>query len=153
VDLIPSDWAAAALARLIENRFAPSWIYQLCAGPNESLTLRELIDVTVDVFESHPRRRLGPIRIPTLVSLREYEEYVDKMRRGGNKLLNEVLRVLGYFLPHLSLFQAFENRLACQALAGSGILLPPVRSYYRSVLDYCLETNWGRLDGRSFGRA
>jgi nucleoside-diphosphate-sugar epimerase len=145
VDLIPSDWAAPALACLIERRFEPGAIYHLCAGPAGSLTVGELIDLTVGAFAAHPTgRQLGPIRLPRLASLQEYEEYVTQARRKGDRLMNELLRVLGYFLPHLALNQAFENRRATEALAASGLVLPPIRSYYSRVVHSCLDTNWGR---------
>jgi nucleoside-diphosphate-sugar epimerase len=145
IDLIPTDWAASALAYLFARRFAPGRIYQICAGQQGSLTVGQMIDLTVGIFLAHPvGRRLSPLRLPKLVSLAEYEEYVAKKRRGTDRLLNELLRVLDYFLPHLGIFQVFENRLATEALAGSGLTLPPIRSYYHKVVHYCLETDWGR---------
>lgn len=43
----------------------------------------------------------------------------------------EWARVLGYFLPHLGLYQAFERNADLGAP-------PPVREYYRKVVRYCL---------------
>ncbi|HYM12883.1 MAG TPA: SDR family oxidoreductase [Bryobacterales bacterium] len=145
IDLIPSDWASSSLACLFDSRFVPGRIYQLCAGQQASLTAGQMIDLTAGIFQKHPvGRRLSPLRLPKLVSLVEYEEYVARMRRGTDRLLNELLRVLGYFLPHLGIFQVFENRHASEALAGSGLTLPPIRSYYHKIVHYCLETDWGR---------
>ena len=56
----------------------------------------------------------------------------------------ELLRILGYFLPHLGIYQAFENRMALESLAGSGLALPPIRDYYERIVDYGLDTAWGR---------
>jgi len=137
VDLVPTDWAAAAVARLIEHAFVPGRIYQVCAGPARSLTLAEMLDYTVELFG-------GSVRAPELVSLEEYEKYVERSRRQGDRLLNELLRVLGQFLPHLGLYQAFENRHTREELEGSGIELPPAREFYRKVVAYCLATEWGR---------
>jgi len=145
IDLIASDWAVSSLAYLFEKHFAPGRIYNLCAGPEASLTVRQLIDLTMEQFESHPlARRWLPIRTPRLVSLSEFEDFVEQSRRGSNSLLNELLRVLSYFLPHLGLFQAFENRRTREALEAGGIRLPPIRTYYGKVIQYCLETDWGR---------
>jgi hypothetical protein len=54
------------------------------------------------------------------------------------------LRVLRLFLPHLGIHQAFENHQAVKGLAGSGLRLPPIRDYYERVIDYCLDTAWGK---------
>ncbi|MBI3697173.1 MAG: SDR family oxidoreductase [Acidobacteria bacterium] len=129
VDLIPTDWAAAALASLIQEQFVPGRIYQVCAGARAALTVRQMIDWTAEL--------MGPVPLPRLVPLEEYEEYVEKTRRGSDRLLNELLRTLGYFLPHLGLYQAF-------CVTECGIPLPGIRSYYAKVVDYCVKTNWGR---------
>jgi nucleoside-diphosphate-sugar epimerase len=125
LDLIPTDWAADALARLFERCFMPGRVHHICAGPQSSLTARELLDLTVSELD-------GAVRVPELVSLEEYQEYVEKSRRSGDRLLNELLRVLGYFLPHLGLYQAFERN----ADLGDP---PPVRGYYPKVVRYCLR--------------
>ena len=145
IDLIATDWAIAALAYLFESGFVSGRFYHICAGLEGSLTLREMIDLTVSIFESHPLgRRWLPMRVPELVALSRYEEFVETRRHENDKLLNELLRVLGYFLPHLGMFQAFDNRNTMQALAPSGSQFPPIREYYGKVVGYCLETNWGR---------
>jgi hypothetical protein len=78
------------------------------------------------------------------VSLSQYETYVELSRQGNDKLLNELLRILGYSLPHLGMLQAFDNHNALEGLAESGLVLPPIRDYYQKVVHYCLETDWGR---------
>ena len=145
IDLIATDWATAALAYLFESAFVPGRFYHVCAGPERSLTVREMIDLMVSIFESHPiGRKWLPIRVPELVSLPRYEEFVKERRRDGDKLFNELLRVLGYFVPHLATFQAFDSRNVMEALVRSGLEFPPIRAYYRKVVAYCLEMNWGR---------
>ncbi len=145
IDLIPTDWAIPALAYLFERSFVPGKVYHLCSGPQGSLAVREMIDLTLSILADHSIGRAWmPIRVPELVSLSQYEAFVETCRREGDKLLNELLRALGYFLPHLGIFQAFENRNAINALAPSGLQLPPIRDYYGKVVRYCLETNWGR---------
>jgi nucleoside-diphosphate-sugar epimerase len=145
VDLIPTDWAISALAYLFEQRFIPTRIYQICAGPEASFPLRELLNLTLELFESHPAaRRWLPIRLPELVSLSQYEAYVELSRQGSDKLLNELLRVLGYSLPHLGMLQIFDNHNVLEGLAESSLVLPPIRGYYQKVVNYCLETHWGR---------
>jgi len=145
IDLIASDWAIAAVAFLFECAFFPSRFYHICAGPERSLTLREMLDQTRSVFESHPiGRKWMPIRIPKLVSLARYEEFVEVKRRESDRLLNELLKVMGYFVPHLAIFQAFGNADTMRALAPSGLQFPPIRDCYEKVVRFCLDTNWGR---------
>src|SRR5207244_3741529 len=92
-------------------------------------------------FDSHSiARRWLPIRVPELVPLSRYEQFVEQSRLGGDRLLIELLRVLGYFLPHLGIFQAFDNQRTMNALE---LPLPSIRTYFEKVVRYCLDTNWG----------
>lgn len=144
IDLVPTDWAIPSLAYLFDRAFAPRQIYHICAGTDASLSVREMVDLTQEIFEAHPRAsRWLPIHVPRLVSLAQYEEYVERSRGGDDLLLDELLRVLDFFIPHLGMFQAFDNSHVQAALAGSGLHLPPIRDYYGKIVDYCLETNWG----------
>lgn len=144
VDLIASDWAVPALATLFDSGFIPGRFYHICAGPNQSLTVREMIDRMLALFENHPMaRRWLPIRVPELVSLDRYEHFVEQCRSSGDALLNELLKVLGYFLAHLALFQVFDNQGTLKTLAKSGLGPPSTGTYFEKVVRYCLETNWG----------
>jgi long-chain acyl-CoA synthetase len=145
VDLITADWAVAALAYLFESGFIPGRFYQVCAGPEASLTTGQLIDLTLDIFARHPAaRKWQPLRLPPRVDLATWEEYVKRALPHADIVFKELLRALSYFLGHLALFQAFENGRMLEGLSGSGLRLPPIRDCYERVVRYCLDTNWGR---------
>lgn len=148
IDLIPTDWAIPALAHVIQTGFRAGAVYQICAGAEGSLGVSEMIELTVHAYESHPEgRRWLPIRVPRLVGLDEFEAYVERRRREPDRLMNELLRVLSYFLPHLGVYQAFENRNTLSVLQAAGLGgAPAVRSYYEKVVHYGLETGWGRRE-------
>ncbi len=151
IDLIPTDWAIPALAHVIRAGVRAGSVYQICAGTERSLGVTELIELTVRAYESHPEgRRCLPIRVPRLVSLGEFEAYVERCRRESDRLLNELLRVLSYFLPHLGVYQAFANRKTLEMLQAAGLGEPlPIQAYYEKVVRYGLETGWGRWEPRS----
>jgi nucleoside-diphosphate-sugar epimerase len=155
IDLVASDWVMTALAFLFESAFVPGRFYQLCAGPENSLRLREMIDLALSVYESHPDgKKWMPIHVPDLVSLSCYEEFVEKGRQNRDRLFDELVRVLGYFLPHLAICQAFENGNTMRALAPSGLQFPSIRACFARVVRFCLDTNWGRSGpGRCLAQA
>jgi len=145
MDLVPSDWVIPALAFLFDKRFTPGGIVHLCAGTENSLTLKEMIALTTEIFESHPQaNRWKPIRVPQMVSLPEYHDFVKERLSGGDRLLKELLRVLDFFLPQLAFHQEFETQHTANLLAGSGLEFPPIRDAYTKVVKYCLDTNWGQ---------
>jgi nucleoside-diphosphate-sugar epimerase len=144
IDLIPYEWATAALAYLIEARFAPGRVHHLCAGAEGSLTIAELRERALRVYAEHPMgQRWSPIYPPELVSLERYRAYVEESRAGGDVLLNEVLRALDCFLPHLAVTQTFDTRATQPILDAQGLSVPPVRDYFEKMIAYCLESGWG----------
>ena len=145
VDLIATDWAIPALAHLFDARFVAGDIAQICAGRDASLTVRELIDLTGRAYERHPLgEQASPIRVPDLVPLRAFEAYVERHRQTKDRLFGELLRILSYFLPHLGIYQAFDNRMTLQSLDDSGLEIPPIREYYERIVAYGLDTAWGK---------
>jgi nucleoside-diphosphate-sugar epimerase len=145
IDLVPSNWVIPALGLLFDKHFAPGRIFHLCAGIENSLTLREMIELTTEIFDSHPQaKRWKPISVPQMVSLAQYEQFVNEQFRGSDRLLKELLRVLDFFLPQLAFCQEFENHRTANLLAGSGLAFPPIRDAYVNVVKYCLDTNWGQ---------
>jgi nucleoside-diphosphate-sugar epimerase len=144
IDLVPTDWAGAAFSYLFDKFFAPGRVYHLCAGPSASLTVAQMLELTLQLFESNPRaRKFLPIRAPVLVSLQEYDKYVVKCISSGDPIMAEVLRVLGYSLPHLGIFQAFDNSRTLQDLTAGQLEPPPILDYYPKVLNHCIDTSWG----------
>jgi nucleoside-diphosphate-sugar epimerase len=144
IDLIAGDWAIPALAFLFESAFVPGRYYHLCAGPTRSLTVREILDLMLSAYESHPAgQKWLPIRVPELVSLSRYEEFVERERQTGDRLFNQVTTALAYSLPHLALFQTFDNTNTLNALSPSGLEMPSMRTCCGRVIRFCLDTNWG----------
>ncbi len=131
VDLIASDWAVAALDHLFEHCFEAGRIYHVCAGSAGALPVRTLVELTFRKFAMRP---------PRLASVAEFERFAAG--RGG--IMKEMLRVLEQFLPHLALYQSFENTRTRADLEGAGIRMPAIESYYEKIVDYCIGTNWGR---------
>jgi nucleoside-diphosphate-sugar epimerase len=145
VDLISSDWAAGALSWLFLNRFQAGAVWHISDGPTAGFTVEEMLAETHRLFAHHPKaQRWLPIELPRLVPLTDYEDFVERTVSSGSRLAAELLRVVGYYLPHLGIAQTFENHLTRTLLAPSGTEPPPVRELYADVVRWCLDTDWGR---------
>jgi nucleoside-diphosphate-sugar epimerase len=145
VDLISSDWAADALAWLFLNRFQSGGVWHISDGPTAAFTMEEMLAETHRLFAHHPKaQRWLPIEVPRMVSLSEYEEFVERAESSGSHLTAELLRSVSYFLPHLGIAQTFENHRTRALLAPSRLEPPPVRQLYADVVRWCLDTDWGR---------
>lgn len=146
VDLVPSDWAIGALQMLFDDAFVAGAVHQICAGPGRTMTVREVIDRTVAVFEHHDEaQRWLPLRVPELVSLDDYARFLEERARRSDALFRELVRVLNFTLPHLALPQVFENAATRGTLDGRGWTLPAMGELYDEVVAYCIETRWGQI--------
>jgi nucleoside-diphosphate-sugar epimerase len=124
VDLIASDWAIGALSSLYESRFEPGRIFNVCAGPANSLTAAEALSLAFkDTGETPPR----------LVSMEEFERFTRNRPR-----LQRVLNVVLHFLPQIAIRQSFESESTLGLLAGLAVHLPDIRVYYPKVIENCL---------------
>jgi nucleoside-diphosphate-sugar epimerase len=150
IDLIPTEWSIAALAFLFEHRFVAGEVLNVCAGVGNSPRMREVKDTAQELFERHPLiQKWLPITEPNFVSLREYEEYVEKSLQGDDNLLIKILGLLNKFLPQMGINQSFDDRRITQRLEGSGLGIPSFDTYFSKVINYCLDTDWGRRGGDS----
>lgn len=145
VDLIASDWAASALTALLVHHFEAGAVYHVCAGPLHSLTASEMAADTHRLFAHHPRgQQWMPIRPPRRVTLPEWDDFLIRMRRDGSYTMNQLLRALDRFMPHLAIPQEFENARTLALLASSGVEPPPPkRPLFAGVVRWCLDTDWG----------
>ncbi len=134
MDLIPTDYAADAVFHIFTRRFRPGITCQVCAGPEQSLSLRDLLRLTLDALER-------PVPLPKFVALPEYERWAEEQAGRGSALLRQVLAAVGHFLPHLALRQEFQNQNARAALEGSRLSLPAVSDYFPKVVRYCLASS------------
>lgn len=150
IDLIPTDWVTSALAFLFECRFVPGEVVHVCAGAGHSPRMSEVKDTALTLFERHPLiQKWLPIRPPNFVPLPEYEEYVQKSLQGDDNLLIEILRLLNNFLPQMGINQCFDDHRLLNKLSGSDLSLPSFSSYFSKVINYSLDTDWGRKGGDS----
>jgi nucleoside-diphosphate-sugar epimerase len=151
-DLIPVDWFSAAFVYLMEHHFSPGRTYHLCAGPNDAVSVGELIEMTQSLYQQHPlAQRYLPLQLPRFVSLEEYQRYVADQR--SSELVTEVLHLLGSFLPHLGISQVFDNQRTSSDLEPSGVLMPSFESYYHKIIDFCLSSHWGHSQSSKRERA
>ena len=141
VDLVPADWVAASLAHIFDFRFTAGAIRHVCAGPEHSLRLSEIADITCRTMERHPSYPAGrSVRLPRLVSIAEFDEIV----KASNGSLRRVIVQLGHNVRLMGVRQEYSNAKAQADLRDSGLALPEMRSFLANVVNYCLDTEWGR---------
>jgi thioester reductase-like protein len=125
LDLTPADYVAEAIVRLATLPDSRGKTFHLTAGPDNTLTLRELIDLFLRERQEcdRPRRpeRLNPIRF------------------GPGDLRDREHRLHAY-VPYLTCAKVFDDANTRAILKG--LAVPSCREFFPRVARYALETGF-----------
>jgi nucleoside-diphosphate-sugar epimerase len=143
VEMLDVEHAAAAVARLLTDRFDAGTTYHVTAGPSRTLTLTELIEETHRGFEElDPSWKARSIEPPPLVRPKTYALFERSVEEAADAAMATVVRTMSTFLPQLLYPKRFLRTNTETALPDWDP--PPVREYFRRVLAWGLRTRWGR---------
>jgi long-chain acyl-CoA synthetase len=137
LDLVPVDFAREALLAIRGRPDSVGGTYHLAAGPEGATTIGDLAGVVQRFF---PRRK--PIRCVDPDLWRRFA--LPWFRAFSFGRLREVTRVGEAYIPYLAGNPSFDTTNARAALAGTGLAPPHVRDYVHRLLDYALQTDFGR---------
>ncbi len=146
VDLVPSDHIAAALFELFAARFAPGQIFHLTAGKEKSYTLAAIIERSYAYLgdaDSEWRRRRYPR--PVLVPGHTFDLFLRSVEQTGNALVASVTRTVKHFAYQLLYPKEFDRSRLRAALPNYDRTLPHIDTYYRKVVNYCVQSRWGQV--------
>ncbi len=143
VDIVSSDFVAAAMLHLVEHAPRPG-VFHLAAGRESCSSLDELIGETVSSLSRfRPAWRKRAVERPLIVDLDTYELFVRSVEETNNEVLKGATRSIRTFAYQLAHPKVFETNRAATTLAGSGISPQRSSDFYPRVVKYCLESNWG----------
>ncbi|MBT8341633.1 MAG: UDP-glucose 4-epimerase, partial [Desulfatitalea sp.] len=135
LDIIPSDYVAAALdwSSHAEDH-APS-ILHVCAGPRDAVRVDALIVRVRRLFRQHGRRLPPLVQLP--VPLLQW------LLRVARPLLPprhaRAVKALPFFLAYFKERQTFGNTISRRLLEADGIGLPSADDYLDAILGYYLK--------------
>ncbi len=139
MDIVPVDFVCDALCRLFFSDHADSGsTYHLTAGASSATPAGEIVDLAVQYFNE----RAGAPRVPKVKFIPSI--LCNKLGPMLSKKHRRAIRSFRAYASYLSVDRVYDNSRTMKGLAGSGISLPSYRSYYRNLLDFCLEANWGK---------
>ncbi|UCD93864.1 MAG: SDR family oxidoreductase [Candidatus Zixiibacteriota bacterium] len=139
LDVVPLDYASDAIHYI----FAGSddglgKTFHIVAGKDKSARVDAIVARAVRYFrESSPARTIPPIRFVRPCNNGEANQSAG-MKAG------RISSILRQFEPYLTAKKIFDDVNTAHALQGSGISAPGLFSYFRTILAYSLETDWGR---------
>lgn len=144
IDLIDVEYASAAVARLFVSRFRAGTTYHLVAGPERSYTLAEFIEANHRIVsELDPSWARRGIEVPPIVDGAVFDLLRDMISTVDDPEGAAVLSALANFVPQLLHPKTFDTANRDAAL-DTRVSPSDVRDFYPKILQYCLQTSWGR---------
>ena len=140
IDVVPVDYVANAINYLLlRNDKDSGKIYHLTSGKDGAVTAGEIVDLARKYFNDV--RKEPPLKKIIFIPPTIYHT-TQKFYFGTLKMFVKRLEV---YLPYLVVKRKFDDSNTQNALRGSGITPPKFREYYKAILHYCLEVNWGKM--------
>ncbi len=136
LDIVPVDFVAASIARLLFDEGALRCTVHLCAGPLGSATIQQIAHRAAEYFQAPEPRYIDPrfffaaLRPLLLAAL------------WGRK--RRVLRDGRAYRDYFTMRMQFDTRNAERLLAPAGLRPPRVVDYLDRLFHYCVASDWGR---------
>jgi long-chain acyl-CoA synthetase len=136
VDVVPVDYLVAAIDALGRDESSLGRCYHIAAGPEQQRSIEQLTKMAADFFG---------VSMPFLVPPNLLVSALKPLLYGAlwGKRRNVFEKALSYF-PYFTYRGSFDTSRTRAALAPLGIEPPSVESYFRNLLQYCVDTDWGR---------
>jgi thioester reductase-like protein len=133
LDVVPVDFVTAAINHICsKSADGIGKTYHLTTGEDKATTTGQIVDLAVSYFNHiDTKQHILPTKFLPLKTFRAI---------GGKRLI----QALEAYEPYLCTHKTFDNNNTLSALRGTKIAPPEFASYYRAILRYCMETDWGK---------
>jgi thioester reductase-like protein len=129
LDLVPVDYVVDALFALIADAKSLGGCFHLTSGPGKTCTMDEIVKMLAE---------FTGVKQPPYVSKRAYERVLRPILRTvlfwDSRV--DVARKAETYMPYVWSNLVFDKTNTDAALQGTGIVAPPVRSYFTKLLEY-----------------
>ena len=139
LDVVPVDYVCEALTMVTFGcANIAGKTFHLVAGEDNSPTAREIVRLAREYFDkAAPHRRVSGV---TFLSTSQFQN----AKRSCSTRDRAILNAMDEYAPYLCVQRSFDDANTRQALTASGLKPPAFKDYYRNLLRYCLETDWGK---------
>jgi long-chain acyl-CoA synthetase len=139
MDVVPIDFVCNSIYHiLLKTSVTRDKTFHLTAGMDKALTLKELTYLSTYYFNRNSKQHkitnaifLPPKIVASLVKTLLF--FATKIRK-----------IVDIYGPYMAVKRVFDNRDAMQILTQANIKPPALTSYLDNILEYCLNTDWGR---------
>ncbi len=145
LDVVPVDFVADAILALAARGDTQGGTFTLAAGEAGSISIRDIIEISVAAANvHHARTGLPPIVPPRVVSPESAEGLDAEARAQLDKLFELAAGAMRMHLPYMLTEQLFEDAATRERLEAMGVRCPPLASYLAEIIGYGLRHDFGR---------
>ena len=136
LDVVPVDFVAASVARLVFDEAALGSTVHLCAGPRGSATIQQVAKRAAEYFNAPEARYVDPKLFFAAIRPLLFISLWGRKRR--------VLRDGRAYRDYFTMRMQFDTTNAERLLEPAGLRPPPVLDYLDRLFHYCVASDWGR---------
>ena len=145
LDFVPTEVVTGFVPRLLARPAEPGWIYHLSSGAR-GVPLAPLLEFAAGKFSARSAAwRNSQILPPVLATRATFEDFRATIVKSRDFLFNQVLESVDSFLPELFYPKRYATAHA-ESVAGGPLRLPPWQDWMGRVIDYALDSDFGRRD-------
>jgi nucleoside-diphosphate-sugar epimerase len=144
LDLVPADFAAAAIRHLFSGAFVAGATYHVCAGRQRTFTLGNLFP-GVDAFlaAADPAWRGRGQVLPLPVSVDVFRDFIRIVELTGDPRLRQIVARVESVTRQLEVPKAFDTARFDEALRGAAdLVLPHARDWLGPSIARAVATGW-----------
>ena len=139
VDLIPVNLVAESILALSPKVISQGRSIHLAAGPKNSARADELAEL-VRAFFNGPKVHF--------ISPKFYQTFIGPPSRFlARGKLKRILTKGRVYTPYFVNRKIFDTANLERGLVGTGIAIPRVTDYFTRLLEFCMESDWGKRKG------
>ncbi len=136
LDIVPVDFVATSVARIVFDEAALGSTVHLCAGPRGSATIQQIAQHAAEYFQVREPRYVDPKLFFAMV------RPLLSLSLWGRK--RRVFRDGGVYRDYFTMRMQFDTTNAERLLEPAGVSPPPVLGYLDQLFQYCVASDWGR---------
>jgi thioester reductase-like protein len=136
LDIVPVDFVANSVARLLFNEAALGCTVHLCAGPRASATIQQVARRAMEYFNGPEPRYVDPKFFFAVLRPLLFLSLWGPKRR--------VLRDGRAYRDYFTMRMQFDTSNAERLLQPAGVSPPHVLDYLDRLFHYCVASDWGR---------
>ncbi len=136
LDIVPVDYVAASVARLVFDEAAFGSTVHLCAGSRGSATIQQIAQRAAEYFDVAEPRYVDPKFFFAAIRPLLFLSLWGRKRR--------VLRDGRAYRDYFTMRMQFDTTNAERLLGPAGVRPPLVMDYLNRLFHYCVASDWGR---------